>query len=143
VCPISPFLEANAAALSSHVDLSQLSAAILDRFKREYTKSTSNDHLLYLLAHFIALRSTTNPPDQGQIILKAHYTQLANLAHEISIRRFINPEENREVSARGNKSQDSDDDELSMRPLPQYVRRKLDSLVEGTGIPRILSMLSM
>jgi ubiquitin-protein ligase E3 C len=125
-------LEKNPQAFAKELDLSCLSQGIIEAFSRpESTYSTSRDDLLWLLAHFIALnRSAAN--SQGLIYLQALYRQLSVLAADIRLRSAPREDEDDDES-------DEQDASIRATPIPDYVTKQLEYLVNEDGIAELLS----
>lgn len=133
-CSDMIYFEQNIANLSHSISVPRLSKAILEgRTSSQSALESSDDELLWQLAHFIDLSRSNTPDGYESVYLEALYTQLATLSSIISLRL-------------GTKSPtDSDDgsDDNLLPPLDPYINTKLASLVDSNGISQTLRDFSV
>ncbi|KAF4451743.1 ubiquitin- ligase e3 c [Fusarium albosuccineum] len=123
--------EENISALYNKVSLAQLSRAISEGLSSTSGVRSSEDDLLWQLAHFIDLSLFSTNSGTGSTVLETLYTQLAALSSVISIRLSIK-------SSSETSSDDDASEEPLLRPLDPYITTKLMSLVDSNGISQTL-----
>ncbi|KAJ3537096.1 hypothetical protein NM208_g6453 [Fusarium decemcellulare] len=123
--------EENISALYNKVSLAQLSRAISEGLSSTSGVQSSEDDLLWQLAHFIDLSLFSTNSGTGSTVLETLYTQLAALSSVISIRLSIK-------SSSETSSDDDASEEPLLRPLDPYITTKLMSLVDSNGISQTL-----
>jgi ubiquitin-protein ligase E3 C len=125
-------VEQNPKEFANDLDLSALSRGIINVFSRpESTYHTSKDDLLWLLAHFIALNRVAGS-SQGLLYLQALYRQLSVLAADIRLRSSPREDDDEDDS-------DEQDASFTATPIPVYVTKQLEYLVNEDGIAELLS----
>ncbi|KAF4969767.1 hypothetical protein FZEAL_10170 [Fusarium zealandicum] len=124
------FFEDNVAALSNTLSLTHLSRAISEGLSSVPVAHSSDDELLWQLAHFIDLSrfGTNNNTSSG--ILETLYTQLSTLSSAISLRLSTKP--------LGDSLSDDNSEESLLPPLDPYIATRLMSLVDSNGISQTL-----
>ncbi|KAI0203591.1 hypothetical protein F4808DRAFT_457860 [Astrocystis sublimbata] len=125
-------LQHNINSVTSVLDLGALSQAIIHSFSASRLPAT-NDGLLWLLAHFVALNRAV-PVSRDSRYLEALYLQMAFLATDIRSRSNP-PERDNEYSS----DSDEDTEMEDFAPLPDYVVDQLQFLVNEDGIADLLN----
>ncbi|KAM5346672.1 hypothetical protein ACJ41O_009677 [Fusarium nematophilum] len=126
--------EDNLALLSKSISLTQLAEAILNGLTASDSQS-SEDGLLWQLAHFIDLSRFSADDSAGPVVLETLYTQLAALSSAVKVH----------LSTKGSSDPTISDDaeEPLLPPLDTYVTTRLLSLVDSNGISQTLRDFSV
>jgi ubiquitin-protein ligase E3 C len=116
------------------LDLNALSQSIINAFSDVvFLSNMTRDDLLWLLAHFVTLNRAV-PTSRGSRYLEALYLQMSYLAVDIRTRSH-SPQENDDEYA---SDPDEDTEIQEYAPLPEYVVKQLEFLVNDDGIIDLL-----
>ncbi|KAI0420784.1 hypothetical protein F5X98DRAFT_361511 [Xylaria grammica] len=117
------------------LDLGALSQSIVHAFSTlDLPSNVTNDDLLWLLAHFVALNRAV-PVSRGSRYLEALYLQMSFLASDIRSRSNPPQERDNEYAS----DTDEDTEIADVAPLPEYIINQLEFLVNEDGIADLLN----
>jgi len=117
------------------LDLNALSRSIINAFSAVgFLSNVKKDDLLWLLAHFVTLNRAV-PTSRDSRYLEALYLQMSYLAVDIRTRSHSPQEKEDEYVS----DADEDTEIQEYAPLPEYVVKQLEFLVNDDGIIDLLS----
>lgn len=133
----APGLSSQTSTFARHVSISKLAFAILRLYASPRLEKLSRDHLLWLLAHFIALQKAQKDARREMLYLNALYVQLSALNSDIRQR----------LDTSGNPEPSGDElfnnDQQIGSPLPSFVSEHLLSLVDRDELSLLLEQLKL
>lgn len=119
--------------IAQNADLDKLAVAIIDAHAFQNPQDWTADAQLWLLANFIDLHQARPKPSQRNSYLRALQLQLDTLADHIRL-RYPNKTDNPKLTSQASTG--------SSQLLPEYVRRKISSLIDREGITALLAELT-
>ncbi len=131
-----PLFEGKLAMFSQAIDMEALSSAALSILSSGPSEQKTQDELLWLLSHFVALRRSQPEGRRSSIELKALYALLSIVSGEIRLRfpfrRFSQAQDEGQASAA--QQQDL---------IPPFIAKEIASLVDQHEISQLLDKFTL
>jgi ubiquitin-protein ligase E3 C len=119
--------------LAASVNIDLLAKALIGASQSNTLLAISPQHRLWLLAHLIRINRLRHGANQESIYMRALSVLISSSASEIVGR--IDADESEPLH---NDTDDEDDLQINMQPLPQFVKEELVTLVNKQSITGLL-----